>query len=173
MVPSCVRSAASQDLTLASLRYMPKTRRLLSAEGEGITFSSMFATTPVCVAHAATFSDEARALRPFRNGALSADLAPLTGTALMLRPPPPAAAAAAGAAAEQLRSAALAAHPTCLGCTNTTPAASRTTCIPDATAPRRESGRLRRWQCTCRAQGVRGAEPPCLALQDCHTRAPT
>ena len=38
-----------QDLTLASLKYMPKTRRLLSAEGgEGITFSSMFATTPVC-----------------------------------------------------------------------------------------------------------------------------
>ena len=38
-----------QDLTLASLEYMPKTRQLLSAEGgEGITFSSMFATTPVC-----------------------------------------------------------------------------------------------------------------------------
>ena len=35
-----------QDLTLGSLEYMPKTRRLLGSEG--ITFTNMFATTPVC-----------------------------------------------------------------------------------------------------------------------------
>ena len=35
-----------QDLTLGSLEYMPKTRRLLGSEG--VTFTNMFATTPVC-----------------------------------------------------------------------------------------------------------------------------
>eukprot|EP01047_Picozoa_sp_COSAG01_P113572 COSAG01_NODE_42279_length_441_cov_7.266082_2_plen_114_part_01 len=33
-----------QDLTLNSLDYMPKTRRLLG----GVEFTNMFATTPVC-----------------------------------------------------------------------------------------------------------------------------